>query len=130
MDSGAKKQTTGMSKTIFWRIGILLLACTGAAIFFLFGRPAASRAVQCSAQERTVQTVTVDEEHFPDAVFRAWILDPANLNGAGSDAVLTAEELEGITVTYFYGHFLSSIATPPNSIFRFKRVLTGTAIIF
>ena len=34
------------------------------------------------------------------------------------------------TVTYFYGHFLSSIATPPNSIFRFKRVLTGTAIIF
>lgn len=35
-----------------------------------------------------------------------------------------------MTVTYFYGHFLSSIATPPNSIFRFKRVLTGTAIIF
>lgn len=34
------------------------------------------------------------------------------------------------TVTYFYGHFLSSIATPQNSIFRFKRVLTGTAIIF
>lgn len=34
------------------------------------------------------------------------------------------------TVTYFYGHFLSSIATPPNSIFRCKRVLTGTAIIF
>ena len=34
------------------------------------------------------------------------------------------------TVTYLYGHFLSSIATPLNSIFRCKRVLTGTAIIF
>ena len=110
MDSGAKKQTTGMGKTIFWRIGILLLACTGAAIFLLFGRPAASRAVQCSAQERTVQTVTVDEEHFPDAVFRAWILDPANLNGAGSDAVLTAEELEGITAIQRRGTAESMIA--------------------
>ena len=41
--------------------------------------------------------ITVDEGTFPDAKFRAWLLDGNNLNGAGADGTLTQEELEKIT---------------------------------
>ncbi len=30
-------------------------------------------------------------------MFRQWILDEKNLNGAGADGVLTSEEVQGIT---------------------------------
>ena len=40
--------------------------------------------------------VSITEDVFPDAVFRQWLTDPANLNGAGSDGVFTQEELEDI----------------------------------
>lgn len=33
----------------------------------------------------------------PDAAFRAWILNPANLNGAGQDGTLTEDELQAVT---------------------------------
>lgn len=36
--------------------------------------------------------IAVDQNTFPDEAFRSWILDGNNLNGAGSDGVLTAEE--------------------------------------
>lgn len=42
--------------------------------------------------------VAIDETNFPDAKFRAWLLDSANIGGAGSDGVLTPEEIAGITV--------------------------------
>lgn len=29
--------------------------------------------------------VPIDEAHFPDEAFRAWLTDPANLDGAGAD---------------------------------------------
>lgn len=41
--------------------------------------------------------VTIDEATFPDAALRAWLLDPAHLNGAGSDHLLSRDELAGIT---------------------------------
>lgn len=41
--------------------------------------------------------IPVDSSHFPDESFRSWILNPGNLNGAGSDAVLTAEERSAVT---------------------------------
>lgn len=44
--------------------------------------------------------VAVNEENFPDATFRNWILDSANLGGAGSDGVLTEEEIGGIDTIY------------------------------
>lgn len=50
-----------------------------------------------SVTARAEDGITVDENHFPDPVFRQWILDEKNLNGAGADGVLTAEEIQGIT---------------------------------
>ena len=46
---------------------------------------------------RAADTVPVDEAHFPDPLFRQWVLDEANLNGAGADGLLTPEETEQIT---------------------------------
>lgn len=40
--------------------------------------------------------VPITEDVFPDAVFRQWLTDPANLDGAGADSVFTQEELEDI----------------------------------
>lgn len=50
-----------------------------------------------AATARAEDGISVDENHFPDPVFRQWILDETNLNGAGADGVLTAEEIQGIT---------------------------------
>lgn len=40
--------------------------------------------------------VPITEDMFPDAIFRQWLTDPANLGGAGADGVFTQEELEDI----------------------------------
>lgn len=40
--------------------------------------------------------VPITEDVFPDAVFRQWLTDPANLDGAGADGVFSQEELEDI----------------------------------
>ena len=55
-----------------------------------------------SAAEIDGQTadIAVDEAHFPDAVFREWLLNPSNINGAGSDGILTAEELSSVASLY------------------------------
>lgn len=44
----------------------------------------------------TSPDVSISEDVFPDAVFRQWLTDPANPNGAGADGVFTQEELEDI----------------------------------
>ncbi len=44
--------------------------------------------------------ISVDALHFPDAVFREWILDPSNLSGAGEDGVLTQQELASIETIF------------------------------
>lgn len=41
--------------------------------------------------------IVIDESSFPDDAFRKWVLDPANLNGAGADSVLTLAEREAVT---------------------------------
>lgn len=43
------------------------------------------------------QAVAVTETNFPDQIFRGWLLDKSNLNGAGADGLLTGEELASIT---------------------------------
>lgn len=43
-----------------------------------------------------IADIMVDQQTFPDDKFRAWILDGTNLNGAGADGILTAEELANI----------------------------------
>lgn len=40
--------------------------------------------------------VPITEDMFPDALFRQWLTDPANLDGAGADGVFTQEELADI----------------------------------
>lgn len=47
--------------------------------------------------ESAAQGVAVNGQNFPDAAFRAWILNPANLNGAGQDGTLTEDELQAVT---------------------------------
>ena len=42
-------------------------------------------------------SVAVDRAHFPDEAFRAWLLDSANLGGAGADGLLSEEELAAVT---------------------------------
>ncbi len=45
-----------------------------------------------SASERSAD-ISITEDMFPDPIFRQWLTNPSNLNGAGADAVLTQEEL-------------------------------------
>lgn len=45
-----------------------------------------------SASERSAD-ISITEDRFPDPIFRQWLTNPSNLNGAGADAVLTQEEL-------------------------------------
>ena len=78
--------------------------------------------VQIVADRAFSRSVSVTELYIPSSVTEIG-------NYIAANVTLSSIHYAG-TVTYFYGHFLSSIATPPNSIFRFKRVLTGTAIIF
>ena len=42
------------------------------------------------------QAVAVTETNFPDQIFRSWLLNKSNLNGAGADGLLTGEELASI----------------------------------
>lgn len=44
----------------------------------------------------TENGVEINETNFPDAVFRAWLQDASNIDGAGSDGFLSAEELNNI----------------------------------
>ena len=76
-------------------LSVFLLAV--AAFFFGFqmiAKEPAPRSVAVQALSAPAEKqggYAVDESNFPDAVFRSWILDPANLGGAGSDGYLTAE---------------------------------------
>lgn len=47
-------------------------------------------------QKSLKEDITVDKQTFPDETFRSWILNANNLNGAGADGVLTAQELAEI----------------------------------
>lgn len=40
--------------------------------------------------------VAIDASAFPDAAFRAWLLDGRNLDGAGADSLLTAIDLSAL----------------------------------
>lgn len=39
----------------------------------------------------------MNEANFPDPAFRAWLLRPENLNGAGADGLFTEAELQAVT---------------------------------
>lgn len=54
--------------------------------------------------------VEINSENFPDEVFRQWLLDPENLQGAGSDGVLTEEELMSTTSIQYRGQTNAMIA--------------------
>lgn len=41
--------------------------------------------------------IPVDQEHFPDPVFRQWLLNETNIGGVGADGFLTSEELQSVT---------------------------------
>ncbi len=62
-------------------------------------------------EEETIGDIAVDEEHFPDEVFRRWILNPSNLNGAGSDGILTEEEINNIDTILIRGQSDALIKT-------------------
>lgn len=57
-----------------------------------------------------VNGVEISEINFPDAVFREWLKDPANINGAGSDGYLSADELQNIKSINIRGTSDSQIA--------------------
>ena len=69
--------------------------------------------------------VPITEDMFPDAIFRQWLTDPANLDGAGADSVFTQEELEAakrsLIATY------CSILDVPSQLedFQFGQNLAG-----
>lgn len=51
-----------------------------------------------AAENNAAQGVLVNETNFPDPAFRAWLLRPENLNGAGADGLLADAELQAVTV--------------------------------
>lgn len=53
--------------------------------------------VALASQPLDIGDIAVDEAHFPDEAFQNWILNPSNLNGFGSDGILTFEERNHIT---------------------------------
>lgn len=95
-------------------LSVFLLAV--AAFFFGFqmiAKEPAPRSVAVQALSAPAEKqggYAVDESNFPDAVFRSWILDPANLGGAGSDGYLTAEELAEIREITLRGEAGAQIA--------------------
>lgn len=48
------------------------------------------------AQNISAQNIAINATNFPNANFRAWLMDSNNINGAGVDGVLTPEEIAGI----------------------------------
>lgn len=98
-----QEQNMSMNK-IFYRcaaalFALLIIAFAG----ILLSKQNAGKVLSRGAEEAPCALIApplddangyeVNETNFPDAVFRAWILDPANLQGAGSDGYLTAEEI-------------------------------------
>lgn len=53
--------------------------------------------------------MTIDSANFPDANFRAYLLDAANLNGAGADGLLTSQELAAVTALDVSGKSIASL---------------------
>lgn len=47
--------------------------------------------------------VQINSDNFPDKVFREWLLNSENIQGMGSDGVLTEEELLNITSIQYRG---------------------------
>lgn len=44
--------------------------------------------------------IAIDETNFPDENFRGWLTDSGSIGGAGSDGILTQEEIEGVKLIY------------------------------
>lgn len=51
----------------------------------------------------------INEQNFPDANFRAWLKNPANLNGAGADGTLSADELAAVTSLNLSGQNIADL---------------------
>lgn len=79
------------------RTALLFLSAIFCALVFVGGPVRASDAVP------------IDEAHFPDPLFRQWLLNEANLNGVGADGLLTPEEIEGITEIHVPSMGLTSL---------------------
>ena len=78
------------------RFGFFLLLC--AAILL----PATAFSVEDGE-------IAVNEESFPDPVFREWILDENNIGAVGADGILTKEEREAVTRISVPGMGISSL---------------------
>ena len=74
-----------MKKTAFRR-GMAALLC----LLLL------SQSVPLAAAQNQPSTIPITADYFPDPEFRRWLMDPANLNGAGTDGIFTQEELADI----------------------------------
>ena len=53
--------------------------------------------------------MAITADTFPDAAFRQWLTDPANLDGAGADSLFTAEEIAQIREINVSGRGISSL---------------------
>ena len=53
--------------------------------------------------------IAINETNFPDPEFRAWLAEPSNLNGYGSDGKLTAEEIANITFMEILYHPIANL---------------------
>lgn len=73
------------------RLGCMLIAALMVVYTFV---PVVSEAAELG-------DITINEQTFPDPVFRQWLLNPDNLGGVGSDGKLTKEELASITQINF-----------------------------
>lgn len=66
----------------------------GLAFFALLpGRKAHHLYLHLESESEYSADLSITEDVFPDPIFRQWLMDPSNLNGAGADGVFTQAEL-------------------------------------
>lgn len=56
--------------------------------------------------------IAIDEENFPDEVFRNWLKDKSNINGYGADGILSEEEIwdiKNITISGSSGNLVKDL---------------------
>lgn len=74
-------------KPIFRR-GLALLLCLLVA--------SSSSVFALETEREDSADLSITEDVFPDPIFRQWLTDPSNLNGAGADGIFTQAELADI----------------------------------
>lgn len=85
----------------------LLLACSFS--FADYSQVYATDNTELASEDAAQGSIPIDEQHFPDPAFRAWLLDKNNLRGIGADGKLSDEERQSVTGLFLQRKGLKSV---------------------